>query len=77
MAEGNGHEPVKQCPLIHADCIKEQCALWTEMMRNQGGLQQKFGLCSLNAMVMILSEMNLKTQQKIEIPNLFRGYDEY
>ena len=70
MTNGNGHDKVKKCPW-GLEC--EECRLWTEMMRNQGGLQQKFGLCSLNAMVMILSEMNQKTQQTVQIPNLFRG----
>ena len=75
----NGHkeeEKVKYCPLIDKWCIKERCALYSEMMRSTGGLQQKFGLCSFNATVMLLSEMNMKAQlpqQKIQIPNLLRG----
>jgi len=79
MASDNGQEEeerVKKCPLLNVYCIKERCALWTVMTRVQGGLQQQFGLCSFNAMVGMLSEMNMKTQppqQKIQIPNLLRG----
>lgn len=67
---------LKMCPLLKEYCIEGRCALFTEMTRNAGGLQQKFGLCSFNAMVMMLSEMNMKAQppqQKMQIPNLIRG----
>lgn len=69
-------ERLKKCPLLNEYCIKERCALWADMTRQAGGLQQKFGMCSFNAVVMILSEINAKTQppqQKINIPNLVRG----
>ena len=76
----NGHEGqekrLKKCPFIKEYCIEGRCALYAEMTRNVGGLQQKFGLCSFNAMVTILSEMNMKTQpppQKMRIPDLLRG----
>ena len=76
----NGHKGeekrLKKCPLLNEYCIEGRCALFTDMMRSVGGLQQKFGLCSFNAMVMMLSEMNMKAQppqQKMQIPNLFRG----
>lgn len=73
----NGHEEerVKECPFLMGYCIKERCALFTGM-RQVGGLQGKFGMCSFNAMIMMLSEMNMKTpspQQKIQIPQLLRG----
>ena len=74
----NGHEEekVKHCPLINKYCIKDRCALYTEMGRNAGGIQQKFGMCAFSAVVIILSEINQKTpspQQKLNIPNLYRG----
>ncbi len=79
MADGNGHKEgdlVKDCPFLKGECTKGGCALYAEMQRNQGGVQEKFGLCSLNAMVMIMSELNAKLsapQQQIQVPNLFKG----
>ncbi len=70
---------VKICPFSGTYCIKERCSLHMEMTRNTGGLQQKFTLCAVNAMVMMLSEINAKTQPpqqkmpKITLPNLVRG----
>ncbi|KKL19781.1 hypothetical protein LCGC14_2462040 [marine sediment metagenome] len=74
--KGNEGEKVKHCPMINEYCIMDRCALYTEMMRQTGGLQQKFGMCSFSAVVMILSEMNMKAQtqqEQVSIPNLYRG----
>ena len=76
--DGNGskEEIVKHCPFLNDWCIKEKCALNAEMVKNMGGLQQKFGMCVFSAMLMLLSEINSKTpvsQQRIEIPKLFKG----
>ena len=71
----NGHEEekVKKCP-SGLEC--DECRLSIEMMNMASGIPQKYSQCSIIAMVTILSEMNMKLQppqQKIELPNLFRG----
>lgn len=70
----NGQKEDKKCP-FGLECDK--CRLFNEMTNGAGAGQRKFGLCSFNATVMILSEMNMKTQlpqQKIQIPpNILRG----
>lgn len=75
--KGDGNrEKVKHCPLINEYCIKEKCALWCEVARHAGGLHQRFGLCAFNAMVTMLSEISIKAQpqqQKVQLPNLYRG----
>ena len=78
MASDNGkkEDRVKKCPFLNEDCIQDNCALWAEMTRQAGGLQQKFGMCSFSGVMMLLSEINQKTQvqqQKVNIPNLIRG----
>ena len=80
MPDGNGHtvKKDKHCPFLNKLCIEEKCALYSELRRNAEGLQQKFGACAFNAVVLILSEINLKTQspqpQKVQLPQgLFRG----
>ena len=82
MTNGNGGDgaevKTKMCPFLNSYCIKERCSLHSEMVRNVAGMAQKFTLCSFNAMVMMLSEINAKTQQgqpvqKIQVPKLFRG----
>lgn len=80
MANGNGQNEekprVKKCPFFKEYCIKERCAIYAEMKRNVGGLQEKFGMCPFTAIVVILSEMNIKMQppqQMIKLPdNLLR-----
>ena len=65
----------RHCPFLNKCCIKERCTLWAEMQRNMGDLQQKFGMCSLAGLIIILAEINTKTQsfqQKIQVPNLIR-----
>jgi len=80
MVNGNGQkedeEKRKYCPLIKEFCIVERCAFYSEFIRDTGGLKQKFSMCSIMAIVMILSELNTKTQpplQKIQLPNLVKG----
>ena len=67
----DGHKEEKKCPW-GLECDK--CRLSIEMMNH--ATQQKFNMCSLVATVTMLSEINIKTQpsqQKINIPDLFRG----
>lgn len=78
--EGNGDKgevKVRQCPFMGEYCIKERCALYIEMKKVSGGLVQSFGMCSFNAMVQMMSEVNNKTQvlqqQKIQVPGILRG----
>ncbi len=63
----------KQCPFLNAPCIKEKCAIYSELVQNRGGMAQKLGTCGVNAVVLILSEINQKTlipQQKFQLPAL-------
>jgi len=86
MGDGNGQtedkqvintQSVKHCPFLNGLCMGEKCALYSELMQNMAGLQKKFGLCSFNAVVLILSEMNQKAtieSQKFQLPKgLLRG----
>ena len=69
--EGNGSKPEKKCPFM-IECA--ECRLSIEMMNY--ATQQKFFMCSLVATATMLSEINQKTQapqQKLNIPNLYRG----
>lgn len=80
---GDGTEVIKMCPFFKEWCDKEHqntCALHAELTQSIGGLQRKMTLCVFNAMIMMLSEINMKTpapQQKIQRinlpPNLGRG----
>ena len=81
MSNGNGsndgvEERTKKCPLLGEWCIGEACALHTELTQNMGGLHRKMGLCSFNATIMMLSEMNQKLQTpppRIQLPPGIRG----
>lgn len=80
MVDGNGgKEEVrkKKCPFLNDWCIGEACALHSELTKNVGGgIQRKIGLCAFNAMVIMLSEINQKTQppqQKIQLSGLIKG----
>ncbi len=80
MAENNGHKDEKipkKCPFFHTPCIGNECSLHVELMQSNSGFQKKFGMCSFPAMIMILSEMNMKTSlnplQKIQIPNILKS----
>lgn len=67
----NDGDKVKKCPFLNEYCIKEKCAIWAEMTRHQGGIGQKFGMCSFAGMMMILSEINQKTGTPVS--KLIRG----
>ena len=81
MGNGSGGEvKLKMCPFWKEWCDKEhqeECALHVEMIQNVGGLERKMTMCSFNAMIMMLSEINAKTQppqQKLTLPpNIGRG----
>lgn len=80
MTDNNGHNgdnQVKQCPFLNKECIGEKCAIYSVLMSDMVGIQKKFGTCSFNAVVMILSEINQKAtieQQKFQLPKgLLRG----
>ena len=82
MVDGNGSNDdtevkVKWCPFINEYCLKERCALHQELTKQiGGGLMQKFGMCAFNSMVIMLSEINMKTpghHQNIQLPHLFKG----
>jgi len=69
--DDNGHQEEKKCPW-GLECDK--CRVSIEM--GTIGTQRKFVMCSLPAMVTVLSEINIKTlppQQKIQLPNILRG----
>ena len=80
MTNGNGQneekQKVKHCPLINEWCIEKRCALYSEMKRDMGGgLRQTFGMCAFNAVVLILSEISVKTQPqqpKIQLPDILK-----
>lgn len=69
----NNHESEevrRKCPLLGAWCIGGACALSIELMKAGGVMQQKVQACSIPAIVLILSEINLKTllpQQKVNL----------
>ncbi len=70
-----GEKIDKQCPFLKETCIEGKCSLYTEFMQGGGGLQPRFGVCAFNAVILILSEINQKTQvpqQKFQLP-IIRG----
>ena len=86
MADGNGHQDdkpkLKLCPFWQKWCdheLQETCALHVEINKPMGGIMQRLSLCGFNALGLLLSEINQKTQapppQKINlnIPNIHRG----
>lgn len=77
MTNGDGQdkvEEVKHCPFRDTHCIRRKCAIYSELIRTRTGQQEKFWDCAFNAIVLILSEINAKTQfpqqQKIQIPKV-------
>jgi len=77
---GNNTEVKKKCPILKEWCtseIKEACAFSCEIFINRGGLNQKAVVCFKDAIVIMLSEINIKTQtpevRGIQLPNSFRG----
>ena len=74
--ENEGRDRIKKCPFLKEWCIKEECVLWTELSRKVGGMIQKTGVCAFSALVVILSEVNMKTggqQEQIRLPRLYKG----
>lgn len=67
----------KKCPFLNGWCIGNECEMMSQLSKNEGGLLKTFSLCSVKALVVMISELNAKTQppqQKIQLPpNLFRG----
>uniref|UniRef100_A0A6H1ZT71 Uncharacterized protein n=1 Tax=viral metagenome TaxID=1070528 RepID=A0A6H1ZT71_9ZZZZ len=72
-----GEEPkVKWCPMLGKYCIGEKCAIHIEMKNVSQGMIQVIGMCSINALVKMISDINMKTQGSktgIEIPKIYRG----
>jgi len=56
----------KHCPFLNDWCIKDRCALYQVMSKNQ----KQFGLCAYNSMVLLLSEINAKTVAPVAKPDL-------
>ena len=82
MTGNDGHQEEgqirKKCPFLGEWCIGEVCAFRTTLFRNVEGMQQQVSVCPVEAILIILSEINKKTppslQQKIQVPRqLFRG----
>lgn len=79
MSNNGDKEPEvrrKKCPFLGEYCIKGACALNIELAKNMGGVVQKLDTCAFEALVIMMSEMNVKatvSQQKIAVPRLFRG----
>ena len=75
--ENKEHKELKRCPFLNEECMGGECALYRGMTRTVGGLQQQFGECSFNAIVILLSEINKKTEAKqgptILLPGDIRG----
>ena len=77
MSNGDGHKEEKQrkrrCPFLNEWCIDDTCALHTQVIK----APHKIELCAFDAILMILSEINQKTQpsppQKINLPFIHRG----
>ena len=71
----NKEEVKKWCPFLKEWCTGEvigRCAIAIELGRSAGGVRQKALMCPFPAIVIILSEINLKTQvpqqQRIVLP---------
>jgi hypothetical protein len=62
------------CPFLKTECIKEKCLFTAKLKQvSTAGTLQQLEICSVNALVLILSEINQKTQvpqQAFRIPNL-------
>ena len=78
--DGDGQKPkVKKCPILNEWCteeVKERCTFSAEMMQVVNGVPYRSNVCFKDAVVIMLSEINAKTQppqQKIQLPGLLRG----
>ena len=63
----------KWCPFLNEYCIGDRCARHSQLTRITGGIPQKIGLCAYNAQVMMLSELNAKTQSTQKPPLLYKS----
>lgn len=69
-------ERKKQCPFGVYTWCSEDCPLNVELTQQLGGLVKKMKMCSLPAMVMLLSDLNNKItvkqhqKQQIHLPHL-------
>jgi|GEM_PF-6357307 len=73
----NGHKEevrVKMCPFLNQYCIEGRCALYSEVRKTVNGRVLKMDTCAFNTMMMMLSEINQKTEgkqpPKIHLPGL-------
>ena len=73
--EGIGGTKQKWCPHLNEYCIGDRCALYSHLMRVQEGIPQSVGLCAYNATVMMLSEINQKTQGPQKTPKLYQPWE--
>lgn len=62
---------VKKCPFINDWCIGDECAIHSYIaLSTPTGMQRKL-VCSIEAILIIISEMNRKTpQQHLEQPQI-------
>ena len=69
MPDNNG-DNAKECPIIRKECIGDKCELRAILNTGQGTMQ----VCAFNALVLILSDMNMKANQRtIQLPKGYRG----
>lgn len=69
---------VKKCPFLKDWCIGDECAIHVSIARNTPVGMQRVPTCGVEAMIMMLSELNQKTvgpaqQKKPEIILPFMG----
>ena len=50
----------KRCPFLQGKCREDNCAVSVELTQNTGGVVRRGHTCALNALVMMISEMNQK-----------------
>ncbi len=72
--QDENNEKGKYCPFLKETCLEDKCALYNEMSNNVVGLKHKFGMCSFSATVLILSQINMRDenrqQQPFQLPNI-------
>lgn len=67
MSNKNPHEAnealkVKTCPFLAKGCIKQDCSLFVLMNIKSLVGKAESGMCSLPALVLMISDINRKTQ---------------
>jgi len=66
----------KKCPFLGECCLEEDCAIRARVYPTAGGVMQQTTMCPVEALLTILSELNMKipAPQQMLLPNrLFRG----